>query len=412
MKIGIVMYQTSNSKGQEIVAQNMVREFRKLAHDAYLITSPYHDGERVVPVEFYERSLEGYFFTEESDLQTPLIRVNGYLSSWPPRRIMFHYFTDILRRIVDRFELDALITHSTLWNGPEDVANYILWRRTIRELGLHREEVIYCHMPHFQPPDPIQYPISERAFRMAWNRLVLPQIFRTANSILVTTPIEEEHMMRLGAKEAQCFLYPAAVDEGIFQLHKDASFEHFRKKHGIPEGAKIISYLGTVEARKNPLAVVKVAKKLRHVEDVHFVIAGRGSNQESAVREEMRGLTNVSYIGEVDDREKVQLIKGSYLNVLLSRMEALGIVQLEFMYVGVPVITSAVGGQRWVVRPEVDGIHVKGPEDVDGAYKAIKFLIENPDKRDEMGKKATERAQKFTLSYTTRELEQKLLSFR
>jgi hypothetical protein len=42
------MYQTSKSKGQELVAQRMVREFIKMGHEAYLITSIYHDGIEVI----------------------------------------------------------------------------------------------------------------------------------------------------------------------------------------------------------------------------------------------------------------------------------------------------------------------------------------------------------------------------
>ncbi|MDA4117165.1 MAG: hypothetical protein OK455_02355 [Thaumarchaeota archaeon] len=45
LRIGVVMYQTSLTKGQELVAQRMVKEFRAQSYDAFLITSPYHDGE-------------------------------------------------------------------------------------------------------------------------------------------------------------------------------------------------------------------------------------------------------------------------------------------------------------------------------------------------------------------------------
>ncbi len=71
-------------------------------------------------------------------------------------------------------------------------------------------------------------------------------------------------------------------------------------------------------------------------------------------------LPNVSYLGEINEREKALLIRASYLNILMSKLEALGISQLEFMYGGVPVITSGVGGQSWVVQNGVEGLHAKG----------------------------------------------------
>jgi len=58
-RIGIIMYQTSKSKGQELVAQRMVREFIRLGHEAYLITSIFHDGEKVTSSENLKK-LGGY----------------------------------------------------------------------------------------------------------------------------------------------------------------------------------------------------------------------------------------------------------------------------------------------------------------------------------------------------------------
>ena len=60
-RIGVIMYQTSKSKGQELVAQRMVREFIKMGHEAYLITSIYHDGIEVISSKRLPRT-EGYAF--------------------------------------------------------------------------------------------------------------------------------------------------------------------------------------------------------------------------------------------------------------------------------------------------------------------------------------------------------------
>jgi glycosyltransferase involved in cell wall biosynthesis len=407
MKIGVIMYQTSQSKGQELVAQRMTRTFRKRGVEAYLITGPYHDGKRIVPSDVLERSVDGYI-RDERDPRIPMLRVDGYVSTWPPRRIMFRNFVDTLRNIVNGFRIDVLVANSTLWNGPEETAKFIMWKRTMRELGLDEGQVVFCHMPHYQPPDPYHYEVTERSFRMAWNRLAYPQIFRTANLILVTTPLEERYMVKMGANEDQCYLFPGGLDEELYKDYEKVEFEQFMQKHAVPENMKIISYVGTIEERKNPLAVVRVARELHHMHDVHFVIAGRGSNQERQVRNEARELKNVSYVGEISDEEKVQLIKGSYLNILMSRMEALGLTQIEFMYGGVPVVTSAVGGQRWLVRDKVDGIHVNGPGDVEGAARAIKQIVENQYMRDDMSLNARRRAQEFTLERLAQGLQQKL----
>ena len=78
-------------------------------------------------------------------------------------------------------------------------------------------------------------------------------------------------------------------------------------------------------------------------------------------------MPNVTYLGEINEQEKVLLIKASYINIILSRLEALGLTQMEFMYSGVPVVTSGVGGQKWLIHNGVEGLHVSGPEDIEGA---------------------------------------------
>lgn len=412
MNIGVVMYQTSFTKGQELVAQRMACELVRQGHKAFLIAGPFHDNKIVAEYNELERSVDGYLFFKESDFQVPLFRVDGYVSTWPPRRIMFQDFVGIVRKLVDNFGLDVIISHSTLWNGPEEVARFIAWNRMLKDQGMIRKEVVYAHMSHYQPPDPVQYDMIERTYRVTWNTMVFPHIFRTAKLILCTTPIEEDQMIAMGARREQCHLYPGGVDEETFKRCWSNDSSNFLKAHSIPTDAKLVTYLGTVEERKNPLGVVRVAKMLRNLKDVHFVIAGFPSTQHRQVKAEAEGLSNVSYVGAISEEEKVMLIKASYANVLLSHMEALGLTQLEFMYGGVPIITSAIGGQKWLVRDRVDGIHVNGPNDLKGAKEAIETLVQNPEVRDKLGVNAKERAKEFALSKIVSELTSRLASLR
>jgi len=407
--IGVIMYQTSNSKGQELVAQRMVKWFLRLGYESYLITSIYHDGNEVIRRRIVETSLEGYVFQEKDrTINLPTIRVDSYTAKWPPRRIMFKNFVDVLRRISDNFGINSLITHSTLWNGPEDTAKYVMWRRMLTTFGLEGGNVFFAHMSHYQPPDPTRYDVVERTYRLTWNHMAFPEIFKAANLILCVTPIEGEEMVRMGARPEQIYVFPGGIDDDeVLDLNAVDSSD-FRVKYRIPDNAKIVAYLGTVEERKNPLAVVQVAKLLRSRKDVHFVIAGKPGDQWDEVVRESRGLSNVTLTGELSVEDKKKLIKEAYANIIMSKMEALGLTQLEFMYGGVPVITSAVYGQKWVVRDGIDGIHVNGPDDVEGAAKAVERLLNNPDERDRMGRNARERAEQFLMSKIVRELAGKI----
>jgi roadblock/LC7 domain-containing protein len=244
---------------------------------------------------------------------------------------------------------------------------------------------------------------------MAWNKFSLLQIQKTANLVLVVTPLEKDAEVKMGVDSKKCFLFPSGVTEELFLRHASADIEKFLETHGIPKDVKLVSYLGTIEQRKNPLAVLKVAELLKDRADIHFVIAGRGdSRYADRIKDKSNHLKNVSYFGEIDDKEKVLLMKSSYINILLSKLEALGLTQLEFMYCGVPVITSAVGGQSWLVRNGKEGVHTAGPDDVEGAAKAIVNLIDDQEAWNRLSLKAKEKARNLAASKKMAELDEAL----
>jgi len=406
-RIGVLMYQTSKSKGQELVAQRMVREFIKMGHEAYLITSIYQDGIDVISSTGLQRT-GGFTIIQDNELQIPLIRVDSYVARWPPRRIVFRDFMTTLSNIVDRYRLDVLITHSTVWNGPEEVAKFVQWRRDMRHIGGYKDPLVFVHMSHFQEPSPKRYSLTEQSFRVAWNKLSLRQILRTANLVLVVTDLEKKAKIKMGAIPEKCLLFPGGVDDELLcysNVDVKSLLERF-KKNG---NSKIVSYLGSLEERKNPMAILEVAKMLQDRSGIHFVIAGRGdSTYAKKVIEIAQSLPNVTYLGEINEQEKVQLIRASYLNILMSQLEALGLTQMEFMYFGVPVITSGVSGQGWLIRNEIEGIHVKGHEDIAGAAVAIKRLVDNQALWRQLSANAKKRTISWTMSTLISELDDAL----
>jgi glycosyltransferase involved in cell wall biosynthesis len=411
MKFFSVMYQTSNSKGQELVAQRMVKWARRLGHDAWLITSIYHDGEPVVPLTEVLKSIDGYImFEDDPKVGLPVIRVDSSKTFWPPRRITFRDFITILKNIDDKVGIDFIVTHSTLWNGPEEVSRWIMWKKLMRSLGESVNTTVYGHMSHYQPPDPTRYEPIERAYRMAWNSTTFPMIFRVADLVICVTNVEAEDMITHGARPDQIHLFPGGLDDDLATLIDNAKPDEFLEKYRISRDKLVISYLGTVEERKNPLAVVRIAKRLKNLKDVVFVIAGKPGDQWDDVVREAKDLKNVVITGELSEEYKASLIKASYLNIIMSKMEALGLTQIEFMYGGVPVISSGTYGQKWLITNNVDGVIVRGPDDVEGAARAIEELVKNPSKRDLMSTNAREKAKKFLMSKLMEELLSKAKS--
>jgi glycosyltransferase involved in cell wall biosynthesis len=394
MNVGVIMYQTSNTKGQELVAQRMVKELRRQGHEAYLITSIFHDQEPVVSRDEITRR-GGYVHTFDEKLGLPVVRVTSEEVNWPPRRIAFVGFLSVLTEVVEDLKLDVLVTHSTLWNGPEDTAKFVEWKRNQAKGGAPVAKLVFCHMSHFQEPSEERYDLEERSFRQAWNSTTLPVVMKLADFVLVTTPYEKELMKKMGVEDSKLVLFPGGIDSPSLELGDLG----FRKKQGISTDSKIVAYLGTVEERKNAKTVLKVAQVLKEREDVHFVIAGRLEGEYGTeVKAAAQGLPNVTVTGPISDEDFPSLIWETYLNINMSRSEALGLAQLEFMYSGVPVVTSGVGGQSWVVKDGVNGVVLSGPDDVSGAAHAISSLVDKPKKWNRLAQKSKEIASQFTMS--------------
>jgi hypothetical protein len=87
-------------------------------------------------------------------------------------------------------------------------------------------------------------------------------------------------------------------------------------------------------------------------------------------------------------------------------VEALGLSQIEFMYMGVPVVTSGVGGQSWLVKDGREGIHTKGPDDAEGAADAIRGLADNEALWNRLSANAKEKARSMTSCKAIRELDE------
>jgi glycogen(starch) synthase len=133
------------------------------------------------------------------------------------------------------------------------------------------------------------------------------------------------------------------------------------------------------------------------------VIAGKGKDEDK-----LKNLkSNYKYIGFVDKKTKLDLIKNAKFLIMPSRFEGQGIVALESASMGKPVIASDIQELRYVVENRF-GISFKN-EDIEDFKEKINYLWNNEDLILKMGKKGIEYAKKFTWDKIASEFEDYLL---
>ena len=185
----------------------------------------------------------------------------------------------------------------------------------------------------------------------------------------------------------------------------------FRQKFGIPQDRPVLLFLGRVAHEKNIgylLKVVECVKK--EVDDVLFLIAGEGPARPSlALEVRTLGLdANVMFIGYLD---RLTELNSCYCSadifIFASRTETQGLVLLEAMAQGVPVVSIAELGTRDVLR-EGQGVWI-AQEDVDDFSGKVVRMLGDPRARKDLGASGRKYAQGWS-AYS--QAQQMLLFYR
>jgi glycosyltransferase involved in cell wall biosynthesis len=172
---------------------------------------------------------------------------------------------------------------------------------------------------------------------------------------------------------------PNGVDIGRFEMWNGVDLTHFRNRYALP-GEKIIFYVGRVVYEKGVHILVEAASRvLESYPHAKFVVAGTGDMlAESQHRAWELGIAHkVLFTGFIPDEERDRLFKVADCAVFPSLYEPFGIVTLEAMAAGAPVVVSEVGGLKEVVEHAETGITVY-PNDVGSLTWGILHTLEHP----------------------------------
>ncbi len=150
-----------------------------------------------------------------------------------------------------------------------------------------------------------------------------------------------------------------------------------RGRH-LAGGERYVLALGTVEPRKDlPSLVVAFDALAADDPDLRLVLAGPdglGVEALSAARDAARHRTRIVRLGWVDDAQRLALLRGASVVAYPSRYEGFGLVPLEALAVGTPVVATAVGALPEVVG---DGALLVPPGDPDALAGALGLLLTN-----------------------------------
>jgi glycosyltransferase involved in cell wall biosynthesis len=199
------------------------------------------------------------------------------------------------------------------------------------------------------------------------------RLCRSVDHVIATCTDEVEELRALGLRRAQASVIPCGVDT-----------DAFRPTQAPARTRRRLLVIGRIVERKG---VGNVIEALAHVPEVELVIAGGPAEevlgtdpQVVRLRELARGLgvaDRVRFLGAVSRDDVPALMCSSDVVVAVPWYEPFGIVPVEAMACGRPVVGSAVGGLLDTVVPGVTGELVP-PRRPDLLAPVLRDLLADP----------------------------------
>lgn len=245
-------------------------------------------------------------------------------------------------------------------------------------------------------------------------------VLETAERIVATSPQEMEHMRSLVSTKGNIDIIPCGTDIHRFgSLSKEAA----RAALGIDADAKMVFYVGRFDERKGIETLVRAVgqSQLRGHEKIKLVIGGgsRPGQSDGIERERIEkivaelGMSDCTiFPGRIGDDILPAYYTAADVCVVPSHYEPFGLVAIEAMACGTPVVASDVGGLQFTVVPEETGLLAPAKDEVAFAT-AIDRILSNPEWRNQLGQGARKRVEeKFSwdgVAHQLSELYTKLL---
>ncbi|HEX2902588.1 MAG TPA: glycosyltransferase [Jatrophihabitans sp.] len=212
------------------------------------------------------------------------------------------------------------------------------------------------------------------------------RIARTADRIIATCADEVRELRLMGADPGQVDVIPCGVDA-----------ERFRPEPGSEIGQRLLS-IGRLVPRKG---VADTIQALAWLPTAQLVIAGgpvrtglAGDPEYrrlQALADELGVADRVEFVGQVPHEQLPALIRSAAVVVCAPWYEPFGIVPVEAMACGVPVVASAVGGMLDTVVDGRTGLLVP-PQQPQRLAAALGELLADRELRRRYGRAARRRA--------------------
>ena len=306
-------------------------------------------------------------------------------------------FVEGIKKFAESKNIHYDLIHSHYWMSGVAAADLrISWQVPVihmfHTLGLMKNRVA-------QSPNEI-----EGEYRLQGERKVL----EIADRVVAATPAELAQLQFLyQADTRRVVIVPPGVDTGRFY---PIPADEAREFIGVPLCGRMILFVGRIEPLKGLevlFQAISMIRKRGDLIDESFcltIIGGEPDASSETMSAEMARLQSlrdqsglqdlITFLGKRDQETLPYYYSAAEVVVVPSFYESFGMVALEAMACGTPVVASQVGGLAFLIQDGVTGYTVP-VEDPQALSDRLVTLLQDGQIRQQMGQRAAEVARKY-----------------
>jgi glycosyltransferase involved in cell wall biosynthesis len=317
------------------------------------------------------------------------IRLTAGAHSFIPRQEIFNHCSDFVEEFLKfqaQQDRDYKLIHTNYWLSG--------W------VGLQLKKKVGVPLIHtYHSLGAVKYKAVQTIPLIANNRLnVEKDCLEKADCVVATSPQEKEHMRSLVSTKGNIKVIPCGTDVKRFG---SVNYQQAREALGIEPDAKVVFYVGRFDPRKGIETLVRAIgqSQLQETENLQLIIGGgsRQGKSDGNERDRIEGIVDelgirsfTTFPGRIGDDTLHLYFAAADVCVVPSHYEPFGLVAIEAMASGTPVVASDVGGLQYTVVHEETGL-LAPPRDVAAFSQAIDRLLTNPEWRRSLGQNARAR---------------------
>lgn len=287
------------------------------------------------------------------------------------------------------------------------------WLKGLKKM-LQSYEVVHLHYPFFGVQEQLSKALTKQKFILTYH--MVPQANGLKGLAMRLSQKYSDHSLSMRAQvltvATQDYLSSEAIPRlgendkwqvlpfGVAnQFHPGEAEEILLRRHQIKYGQAVILFVGTLDQAHYFKGLDILLTALAKLKDYNWklVVVGGGTDKKRYEHQaKILGIAkDVSMAGYIKAEELPSYYRLASLLALpsINNAEAFGLVALEAMASGVPVVASRLPGVRELVQASETGILVQ-PEDSLALASAIESLLLNPQERRRLGNNAYQQVEK------------------